>query len=379
MSSTAKKFILLGVVFILLAAIPLTLWFVGRKTKSKSSAVAATKLSFTPAAASAAVGDTVSMDITLDPGTNIVSFVKMNITYDATKVATTEAGLSPNTTAFSSILEGPVYTPGKIAITLSVGADPTKFIQTPTKIATVTFQALSTTDQTPTQLLFDAQTQVLSAATADLPSENVLSSTSPGAITITAATNTPTPTPPATTGTTSPTPTVVPTVTGTPSPTATPVPGASATPTVAQNSSPSCTALNTDKSPSGIAPLAITFTAVGSDTDGTITKATFSFGDGAVQDVTSTGGIGTNSVSVSATHTYNAPGTYTAAAVITDNANGASSSSSCSVTVTVSAQPTPTQAPVVTIAPTGPGETMLGLGAIGLILAILGGLAFFTL
>ncbi|MBP9719339.1 MAG: PKD domain-containing protein [Candidatus Levybacteria bacterium] len=378
-----KKFILIGIVVALLAAIPLTVFFLQKNQETRSQAQKATTLSFAvPGQTTAATtiqkntGEAVPIDVVMDPGSNQVSFVKMSISYDATKLSTDSAGIQPNTATFPSVLEGPIYTDGNITITLSIGADPTKLIQTPSKIATINFKAKDVTGSTPTQVKFiDGQTQVLSIASSDQPSENVLASTKPVSITIEAGTN----------------------PTTTPNPTTQPGPSTA-------NVAPTCTSLTLDRTPSGAAPFAVTFTANGRDTDGTISKVTFNFGDGPVQDVTQSGGIGTNTVSVPLAHTYNNAGTFQASAILTDNQGGISSST-CTQTITVTAKPassgggavggattapqtpaaTATPIPVdkgglkPTMAPPGPGDTILKVGVLGTILSIVGALTFFAL
>lgn len=375
-----KKLILSGFIVILLVAIPLTLYLVQRQQEIRGRAVAATTLSLVPSTATTSVGQTTSFDISLDPGgKNQVSFVKLVISYDSTKFATGGSGLVPNVKVLSSTLQDPVYGPGTITTTLSVGADPTKAIQTKSTIASVTFQALAPTDPNmPTKITFGNQTQVLSIAPSDQFNENVLSTTNPASVTITGEAVLPTPTPG---------------VTITPTP----------TPIGPINQPPNCTALNLDRASTGTAPYSVTFTAAGNDPDGTISKVTFNFGDGIPQDVTQTGGIGTNSVNVQSSHTYNNPGTYTATATLTDNKGTLSSTAACSQTITInqgigggsggvggnggdgstgsSLTPTSTQvlpSPTTvssrpTMAPAGPGDKIIGIGLAGIVFTIIGG------
>jgi PKD repeat protein len=82
---------------------------------------------------------------------------------------------------------------------------------------------------------------------------------------------------------------------------------------------------------SGIAPLAVTFSAAGSsDPDGTIASYAWTFGDGG------------SASGASAAHTYAAAGTYTAKLTVTDN-GGATASQT--VTITASADPNVINAP----------------------------------
>lgn len=373
--SGGKKILLLGFLFVLLAAIPLTVFFLQRQQEVRSRAVAATKLYFslpretTPTRTlEKKVGETFSLDVVIDPANqNQVSFLKLVLTYDPQKLEVSGQRLEPATTAFPAILEGPTYSSGNASVTLSVGPDPTKVITGITKVATITFKTLTPSQTTTTPIAFSDQTQALSISSSDQPSENVLTSKEPLALTIAGPAATPTPTP-------------------------TPTPGASIT-----NKSPICDTLNVDKTPSGTAPFSINFTANGRDLDGTIKKVTFDFGDGPVQDVTQAGGIGTNSVSVQVAHAYKNAGTFKAKATLTDNNDAVSQQAdACTQTITVTAgtgtggavDETVVSAPTPTLVDTtkggipqepGPQDTLIGIGAVGAILSIIGALVFFSL
>jgi hypothetical protein len=149
-----------------------------------------TVLSFTPASSasqplSAKVGDTIPLEIQIDPGQNLVSFVKVAITYDPRKLTPVKPQAVIPDEAMSAILDGPLYTKGKISVTMSVGADPTRALSKPTTAATVTFKAIaSTKDSEPTEVTFGPETNILSLAANDSASENVLSSITPEVITI---------------------------------------------------------------------------------------------------------------------------------------------------------------------------------------------------
>jgi len=356
---SGKKIFLLGFIVILLVAVPLTVFLTQQRQQTTSSAAPATTISFVPSTQAKNVGDVFAFDIFMDPGTNQVSFVKMTINYDATKLATDTAGLVPNSANFAPPLEGPTYSSGAISVTLSVGADPTRVIQTRTKIATLNLKA--TAPGNAQVSLPRASLQVLSIASADQASENVLASDpAPATITI---------------GGTAATP----------------------TPTVSTNKAPVCSSLVLDRSSSGVAPYSLTFTATGSDADGTINKVTFAFGDGQQTDVTQGAGIGTNSVNAQIAHKYANAGTFSATATLTDNQNLTSAVCTTAITVTTSAgtggssgssggagttvAPTAvaTVAPTAPLAPTGPGDKILGVGVAGIVFTILGGLLFLAL
>lgn len=372
---TPKKLILFGLAIILLIAIPLTVYLVGKQQELKSRAAPSTTLTFQPSSATTAVGQDVTFDIMISPNSNFVSFVHLVISYDPTKLEKSGNGLSIDTNVFPGFDKSKPPTPtfdstGKITVDLAVGGNPSSFIQNNnTKVGTLTLKAIASTEGTTTPITFGSETQVLTGQ-GDQFNTNVLSSTTPASVTITeGAVVTPAPT-----ETLTPAPTEIPQATPSPTlassltPTPTSAPGSGGS----VNQPPSCTSLSLDKALSGEAPYSLTFTAAGNDSDGTIAKVAFSFGDGAVEDVTSGGGIGTSTVNAQISHTYNDAGTFLSSAILTDNSGGVSSSTNCTQTITV-ATPTPT------MAPSGPGDIIIGIGAFGIILSIIGGFLLFIL
>lgn len=377
----SNKFFLLGVVVFLLLTIPLTIFFIKKQQDVRTKAAASTTLSLSPASKSAIVGQNFDLDVMVNPGgTNVISFIELHMTFDATKLEALQ--VIPNSTAFPATLEAPVITPGNMSVSLGIGSDPTGGIQTATKVVTLSFRPLSPTTE-PTKVSFDRlKTKVLSLSTDDQPGENVLISASDASVTITGAGaggGTPTPTlqggsPTPTSGVgTGPTPT--PTQTGA---TSTPTPGSQTplqpTPTPAAiigspgNIPPVCNSLSPSPAASGPAPLAVQFTGRGSDQDGTMTKATFNFGDGRLQDVIS--GMGQKIATATASRTYQTAGSFTASVIFTDDKNGVSSP--CTQVITVSGLGgTPGVSPGVTSSFTSasgsptlgaPGTTNLSLG-----------------
>ncbi len=211
-------------VLILLIAIPIAIRQSQKPTISRSNATASTRLSFSQINLQANTGDTISSDIMLDPGSNMVAFVSLVIDYDNTKVQPATNGLTPNSTAFPAVMQDAQYNicqgnQCKMTIALSVGSNPTSAITTPTKVATVNFTAVAPTDQTGTQITFDNTTEILSIAAADAANENVLSTSTPLSVLINGQ------------GTINPTPTSCP---GCPTPTVNPslTPGQSVTPPI---------------------------------------------------------------------------------------------------------------------------------------------------
>lgn len=382
-----KKLLLLGFVVVLLVVIPLTVYLVQQQQKLGVGAAPSTVLSFIPSTKSVAPGEAFTLDVNMAPGGNEVSFIKLTINYDPTKLEPNALGTScplnssyvicPTSSLFPGTpLQGPTISASSVSITLSVGSNPASAIKTATKIATIGFKAKDSAGTT--SVSYGSDSQVLSIANADQFNENVLLNSQPATITIAGAATSPSPV-----------------ASGSTTPAASPA-GATGS-----NKIPVCSSLALDRSATGTAPYSITFTGQGTDSDGTITKATFNFGDGTITDVTTGGGIGTNSVNVPISHTYNNPGTFSAKVTFTDNQSGVSAdtanctkqitvnaaasggtSTTQTVTVTASASATPeaTPTPVAIAEDTtkgglpsvGPGETILGLGGLGVVAAIIG-------
>ncbi len=370
-----KKLLLLGFLFVILLVIPITVFLVGQQQDLRGRANPNTTLSFVPDDQTASVGAKVKVDVWVSPGNNLVNFIKLVVKYDSTKLSAEEDSFVLNPASNLSIIEGPVIGSAgdDLAVTLSIENDPTKVIQQNTKIGTITFDALATSG-TPTQISFDdtlIQIRSTNGANQDAFNENVFLSGDPATVTIQEGTQV-SPTPRATGA-----PTATPTTTLSPTPTSTQS-GAGVTPV--NNQAPVCESLVTDRSTTGTAPLSITFTVNGSDADGTISKATFSFGEGTVEDVTTGGGIGTDTVNVQKSFTYNNAGGFTASALLTDDNSGVSSdSTSCAVTVTVSDGSGSGSSSVTPLPDTGPTETIVGVGALGGILFFIGALLFLAL
>ncbi|OGH48228.1 MAG: hypothetical protein A3A51_04385 [Candidatus Levybacteria bacterium RIFCSPLOWO2_01_FULL_39_10] len=219
-----KHKLIFGIIAVQLIVLPLLLLLVRQQQETRTGAVAATTLSFLPNSGAtspinANINQEFTVDLMLNPGTNLVSLAKLDITYDPTVIAlSSSTPVVVNSTAFPVIVEGPIYTNGRVQIVVSVGSDQTKVIQTTTKVLTIKFRGTSASQ---TQIGFGTNNAIYSIAPQDSSTENVLSTTMQAYVKINAApTNTPTPTP-----------TVTPTPTNTPTPTPTPIPTSTPTPT----------------------------------------------------------------------------------------------------------------------------------------------------
>ena len=360
---SGKKFLLVGFVIVLLIAIPLTIYLVSQQQKTTKSSVPATNLSFSPGSKSVELGENATFDINIDPGTNSVSFVKLLISYDATKLAIDGAGFAPNTGVFSSVIQKPVYGPGTVSVTLSIGANAPP-VTKPAIIGTLTLKSIAATETVGTQLTFGNQTQVLSVGATDQFNENVLSTSSPATVNITQVVTSPTPTP---------TLTLTPAVQSTQSATPSSNEISLATPASAAEA-PICSSFTADRALTGIVPFNVNFTMIGTSS-ATMLKATFNFGDGQVTELTQADGIGTTSLNSLTSHVYNTGGTFSAFGTITDVNGAISQVGTCTLILTIN--PSSTQSatqitPVVSpLPPTGPNNIVV-IGIIGLFIVMIG-------
>lgn len=207
-----KQAILFVVALALLISIPLTVSQLSKQQNENGKAAAGASLTFTPASTTSTpiqvkTGDSIDLDITVDPGNSLGTFIRYQVQYDPTKVqlvAATPVTLNSNT--FTNV-EGPVINTGTLAQSVSIGSDPTKAISKPTKIATIHFKAVGSTNGGTTTISFGTLSQVLSAGSNDQANQNVLSTTTPAVIAI-SGTGSPTNAP-------SPTTLPLPTITGT--------------------------------------------------------------------------------------------------------------------------------------------------------------------
>ena len=371
---------MIGFLVVVIIAIPITIFLVQQQLQTRTQATPNTTLSFTPGTQSAEVGEDVTFNILMSPGNNQVNYVKLVIKYDSTKLTASESSFTVNEASGLSILQGPVMGADTISVALSVGSDPTKVIQTDTNIGSVTFNVTGGS-ALPTDVTFDATTEIrsINGANDDAYNENVFLSGTPASVTILGGEEI------------SPTPTIE---VLSPTPEAT----VSVSPTPEQTESlseiPICSSIGMDVAASGIAPYTITFAVSGTDIDGTIEEASFDFGDGNFEDVTSGGGISTDTIDVTLAHTYYTPGDYIVSVILTDDTGETSDTNSCTTNVTITdefgnitsddTEETETTEELYneltpTLAPTGPAETIVGIGALGAILFVIGTLLFFAL
>ncbi len=316
-----NKYFILGNLFLILLAIPLTLFFINQQQETRSRAEATSVLSILPAAKTVNVGEEFSLDVQLDPGQNQVTNVKMRITYDPSKLEFQEiTPLAP-----LSNTKSPEATSSSGTATVDVlfnpGSNVTAAIRgQSTKIATVKFKALEPTDPTTPVDFVRSLTELRSVSSTDAVGEDVLQTVNGAVITI---------------------------LTGGPTVTETLTP----TPTGTSNDKAVCTDLSSTDT-TGTAPLSVTLTANGNDPDqnGTITKATFNFGDGQTDEITDN--LDTQSVLTQVDHTFESAGTYNVSVNFTDDQGAVGNP--CTLTITVTnTDSEPTATPTTTSTQTG--------------------------
>jgi hypothetical protein len=214
-----KKLLLVGMLLVSLIGLPLTIYLFQNKQDPRAGASAGTTLSLIPQPGTVSsiekkVGDSIPTDVVVNPGSNLVSLLRLQIKYDPTKLEI-DAN-DPFTPAGKfTFLQPPIINNGTISFTISIGTDPNNAIQKISKAGTYNFKAKGATDDIPTLISFTTQTQAFSLGSTDQASEDILSTTTPAEITIVGIETSPEPSP-TVTPTNSPTPTLTPTPTNTP-------------------------------------------------------------------------------------------------------------------------------------------------------------------
>jgi hypothetical protein len=192
---TFSQKITLGVVGLLVVALPVFVVTTQIQSANRSSAAAATVISFYPEDKQARhkqVGDTIELDVLLDPGKNLISTTKLEILYDKNKLQLEKPeDFQIGTSNLSMVLDGPTFSDGKIVVSLGLRTvDPTLVLQTKTVLAKVKFKTIAPTTGDGNGgyeelISFGPETTALSVASTDLAGENVISQKIPANIKIT--------------------------------------------------------------------------------------------------------------------------------------------------------------------------------------------------
>src|SRR3989344_3436859 len=175
MKILTNKYFIFGNLFLLLISIPVTLFFIKKQQDLRSKAAPTSKLFFSPESPNTSSQcSSFTIDAMLDPGSNVVSIVDFYIKYDHTKLDVLEIKESA---AFPVVVRPTSITSGETNMSVSVGSDVTKAVQTVSKVATITFRPKTAGSA---QIQFDSErSRVFSLATSDEPTEDVLSLVNP--------------------------------------------------------------------------------------------------------------------------------------------------------------------------------------------------------
>lgn len=213
-----KRVVVVISILLLLIAVPVGVFYMRQQQDIRSRAAPATTLSFSPSTASKKQGDTFSLDVVVNTGSNTISAADLAINTDATKVKIT--GMTVGS-FLTTTLVAETHTDSRAAVTL--GSPPASPKQGTGTLATVTFVVVGANGSA--QITFNGS-QVAGIG----EQGNVLSGTTAATITMSAGSgaSTPTPTPIPTQGGGTPTPTPGTggaQITVTPTPTPTPATG----------------------------------------------------------------------------------------------------------------------------------------------------------
>lgn len=296
---------MLGFLFVTLLAIPLTIYLVQQQQETRSQATPNTNITFNPSSPEPVqVGDDLSFDIMLSPGSNAVTSVKLVIKYDSTKLSTSVEDFAVDPASNLTILDNPVILPdSSFAVTLSIGNVGVNKIVTDTKIGTIQFHVEDGPAEA-SQITLGPTSEAYSASGSDTNTEeSVLQNI--GAVLATVNIEDEEGTDISSGG---------------------------------DNTAPVCTSLTPNGAITGQAPYELSFTANGSDSDGTLRNFKFTFEPNEIVNIASDSSKATSVTTVTTEpHTYETEGSYVAKVEITDDKGSTNTSVNCTKTITVSA------------------------------------------
>lgn len=227
-----KKYSFLLPTLFTLLCVTLLVYFIQQKQEIRSNAnKTSTVLYLTPETAwekplNKKIGEAVPFDIMINPGTDSISIVRLEIVYDSSVLKPADSQVVvPEKNTFPVTVEGPVMNNnmGKISVTYSIGAESEKAVKTTQKIATLNLVAYSNTENSVSVISFSDKSAAYSMSPSSHAYQNVLITARPGYIYIGNSPFTPGPSQGTPAPEASPTVTPVPTK-GTPLPTPTPNP-----------------------------------------------------------------------------------------------------------------------------------------------------------
>lgn len=154
----------------------------------RSQAVPATTLTFDPNEATKTVGETFTLSVTINTGSNSVSGAELHIQYDSSKLTAVSIDIADEPFLPLVLVDGTAA--GGFAF-ITLGSQPDKPKKGTGTLATITFRATASTGGAPTLVKFTTDTRI--AGTGEIG--NVLASQpAPASITINTAGPSPTPT-----------------------------------------------------------------------------------------------------------------------------------------------------------------------------------------
>ena len=173
-----KKIFLSVSIGLILLAIPVTVFLVGKQQEVRSRAAPASTLSLTPSTLTKKVGDTFTLEAKIDTGTNQVGVVQIRIIYDPAKLEAQDITNGPLAPSIS--VSGRIDPTGKASIT--VGAqNNTQPITGSGTVAILTMKAIAAS-ATPVSVRYTPLPDTYANALGE--QDNVLIGTTPANITI---------------------------------------------------------------------------------------------------------------------------------------------------------------------------------------------------
>lgn len=172
----------------LVIMLPLFLLSSQQKQEQRSLADNATTLSFSPSGSknkpvTKNINDQFTLDVVINPGNNLVSLLKLDINYDPSVIELSpENPMIINKDVFPEVLEGPVYSDGRVQVVLSVGFNQTKAVSTQSTVATLNFISKSLSRRTTVN--FGDNLSAFSVGAGDASGENIIGTATPAYIRI---------------------------------------------------------------------------------------------------------------------------------------------------------------------------------------------------
>lgn len=190
-ANNSLQIITAGVFFITLALLPVIVSYSELHQTRIANAAPSTSLYFLPNTDPGnplitKPGDTVNLDIYMNPGTNMPYVTKLNIKYDPLLFEANKDSLKIDRENFPKILGQSSIKDGRIDITLSTGSGPSDVIKDITKIGTLGLKVKSSDGGKTSEIIFGKETMILSINASDFPGENVLESAIPAHINVAA-------------------------------------------------------------------------------------------------------------------------------------------------------------------------------------------------